>query len=113
MRMSLQKAERLFRRGMRHHASGQLWEALRLYRMILNEHPSYAPALHHAALATQKVRKHAKANGIDFDEKHELRLIVHAVESASRIAEAAEGANPTAFWGTEGPFAHGRLAFAA
>lgn len=111
--MSLQRAERVFRRGMAHHARGEIHQALRLYHAILKEHPYYAPALHHAALATQKVRKHAKSNGIEFDDQAELRLIVAAVEHASRIAQQAAAQNPVAFMGAGNPFAHGRLALAA
>lgn len=113
MKMSMRQAERLFRRGMSLHKQGRIVQALHLYQAIVREHPGYAPALHHAALATQHVRKHARSKGLPCDEQAELRLVVAAVEYASRVAQKAEAQNREAFWGSDNPIAHARLAFAA
>lgn len=113
MTMSPQRAERLYRSAFVHHKSGRLYHALKLYRAILVGRPGYAPALHHAALATAKIRQHARAQGKPFDDKAELRMIVAAVASAAQLSEMAEQRDRAAFWGTGNAYAHARLGLAA
>lgn len=111
--MNLQRAERLFRRGMELHKRGAILDALRVYGAIIAAHPGYAPALHHAALATQQVRRHARAKGIEYDDGAAFRLFVAAIDHANEIAQKAAATAPDAFLGSGNPFAHARLAHAA
>lgn len=85
--MSPKRQARLLNRAYLLHRSGEIGQALLLYRQVLEANPGHPVAWHQAALAARQLADLAIANGIPYDRDQSRRLMEGAIAAAGRVFE--------------------------